>query len=185
MWGCHTSWNCELWVRHLWAAVSVLGIESGSSGRRAGALNHWNIFSTLNVFSRHNSLCVENMGACIYCFNYWWKTVDLLCKYVDSPLSCRYRTMTQWCLQWLWMCHVQILFCWGMYPLLLLSIVLRRLITKACHLWHVALLGKVVTLSSLPSSVLLQGSLVFKASIKKLALVLDFSFMCVFSENQS
>ena len=41
VWRCQVPWN---WIfRQLWAAMWVLGIESGSSGRAVSALNRWAI----------------------------------------------------------------------------------------------------------------------------------------------
>jgi len=43
-------WICWNWsYRQLWATMQVLGIEPGSSGRPASALNHWAISPTPRI----------------------------------------------------------------------------------------------------------------------------------------
>ena len=46
---CQVSWNWS--YRQLWAAMWVLGMEPGPSGRAASALNHWAISPEMSIWT--------------------------------------------------------------------------------------------------------------------------------------
>lgn len=50
LWRCQVPWNWS--CRQFWAAIWVMGIEPGSSGRAASALNHWATSQPHLPFSR-------------------------------------------------------------------------------------------------------------------------------------